>query len=74
MARYSYKKVTKQNKLTGGFISAFSRNAAEKELKKDGSTVLFVLRDDIPFWKKDMPLPAFGMSAFERILFFRDLF
>ena len=72
MARYSYKKITKENKLKSGFVSAFSKRSAQIELAKDGSTVLFVLRDDIPVWKRDWPLPSFGMSTFEKILFFRN--
>ena len=72
MARYSYKKITKENKLIGGLINAFSKSSALRELRNNGSTVLFVLRDDVPFWKRDMPLPSFGMSTMERILFFRN--
>ncbi len=73
MGKFIYKLVSKQNKVIGGSIAASSKKKAIKELKKDGSTVLFVIADKnaLSFGKKLILLSSFSMMS--KINFFRNL-
>ena len=73
MATFSYKIITPQNKIREGSIKARSRITAERKLKADGSTILFVLRDRTHSWfRKEIPLKGLRFSKPEQIIFFRN--
>lgn len=73
MATFTYKLVTKENKLSGGVISAFSKARAKETLSKNGSTIIFIAHDKTssPFYKELSV--SFGFKKIEKIFFFRNL-
>ena len=73
MARFTYKLVTKENKIIEGTLEAKSKKAALSALSADSAAVLSVERI-LPAWlTKNLALPSFGFPKIEQIHFFRNL-
>ena len=73
MVKFSYKLVTKENKIVEGMLEAKSKKAAHETLSADGKAVL-ALERVLPHWlTKNLAFPSFGFPKIEQIHFFRNL-
>ena len=73
MAKFNYKLVNKENKIIGGSVSTLTKGRAKEMLEKDGSTVLFIARDENSLWHRKIIARLLGFSTQDRISFFRNL-
>lgn len=72
MLTYSYKLVTKDNKLERGEARRFFKWSVRRDLERDGSTVLFVTLSKSSFLNTDIPFLSGNFPALERVAFFRN--
>ncbi len=73
MPKFTYRLITKKDKIKEGTISALSKKKAEEKLSGDGSTILLLSREGSSFLKTDLLSFITGFSQSERIIFFRNL-
>ena len=60
MPKFKYKKVTKGNVVVQGTISAAFKRRAAAEIKKEGSTLLWLERERDHLLKKEISIPGFN--------------
>lgn len=73
MAKFSYRLVTKDNKVITGSVEAWSKIGARKKIEHKGSTVLFIIPDRTSRAAKASFLSLTRFSMVEKIDFFRNL-
>ena len=72
MSKFSYKTITKDQKIKEGVISAFFKFNAKKVLTRDGSMIISISSPKPFFLQMDLPFMG-GFSRSEKIYFFRNL-
>lgn len=74
MPNFYYKLLTQTSKIQEGEINAFSKSNALKELKKDGSVVIFISNRNPAFLEKIINYLKSDFKSTEKINFYNNIF
>lgn len=72
MLTYTYKLVTKDNRLEQGEARHLFKSGVRRALEQDGATVLFISLSKSSFLNMEIPFLSSNFPALERVAFFRN--